>query len=345
MEERDERQSATDDYKVMHGPLVRGDEVALTSHSDSPNSTHSFQNYSSGLYSHRTEESDYDVLQAVDQSALLYHSLAYNLMITCLNSVKLTSSVSSRCIEAVHFGLGLAHFKISEYDLATSYFLKAYDIALELSDHGSCSIIEYYLAEIDYTQNKFLSSVQYYEQAILHHDDSSIGKLFDIEVPTLSMLYCKQGTALRYGSKIMEAVKKYGQAVKTAFSKNDQLTAHTNLGNLYQAIGDFTRSVEEYELTIRLGEELDDQMSLGWAHGNIGNAYLGLSKKDKALQHLNTALDITMIQEPTPLAIGRALNNLGTAFQAMGNNDEAKSFYDQSLSQAVYGCDLPGQAR
>ena len=346
MQECDVGQTATQDFYVMHGqPLVRGYQVA-DPHTSSLNSTHSFQNYSEDLsHSLKSEESDSDVLQLIDQAAHLYHALAYDLMITCLTNITVTPHVNSKYVMAVYFGLGLAHFKVNDYDLATSNFLQAQELARDHKDSGSCSLIEYYLAEIEYAQNKFLSAANYYDQSILHHNDVSIGKMFDIELPSLSTIFCRQGTALRYGSKVMEAVRKYEKAVTHAFSKSDRLTAHTNLGNLYQAIGDYGRSVEMYERTIGLGEDLDDHISLGWAHGNIGNAYLGLSKREKALQHLNDALRLTMTFEPTPLAIGRALNNLGTAFQAVGNNDKAKEFYDQSLSQAVYGSDLPGQAR
>ncbi len=347
MQECDEGQTATQDFYLMHGqPLVRGYHIADTL-TNSLNGTHSFQNYSENDMSRssKSEESDTDVLQIIDQAAQLYHALAYELMITCLTNITITPHISSKYTMAVYFGLGLGYFKVSDYDSATSNFLKAQELAKEHNNSGTCSLIEYYLAEIEYSQNKFLTAASYYNKSITLHSDISIGKMFDIEPPSLSTLYCRQGTALRYGSKIMEAVRMYEKAVSHAFSKSDRLTAHTNLGNLYQAIGDYGRSVEMYDKTISLGRELQDYVSLGWAHGNIGNAYLGLSKREKALQHLRDALKLTLEFEPTPLAIGRALNNLGTAFQAVGNNEDAKEYYDQSLSQAVYGCDLPGQAR
>ena len=50
-----------------------------------------------------------------------------------------------------------------------------------------------------------------------------------------------------------------------------------------------------------------DHVSVGWAHGNLGNAMLGLDQKDKALDHLMTAFHMSARYEGNPLAVGRAV--------------------------------------
>ena len=52
---------------------------------------------------------------------------------------------------------------------------------------------------------------------------------------------------------------------------------------------------------------ISDHVSVGWAHGNLGNAMLGLDQKDKALDHLMTAFHMSAIYEGNPLAVGRAV--------------------------------------
>ena len=91
--------------------------------------------------------------------------------------------------------------------------------------------------------------------------------------------------------------------------------------------------------------ELQDHVSLGWAHGNMGNAYLRLQQKDKALHHLKEALELAVTYEITPQAIGRTYNNLGTAYQSMNDLDKAEEYYDLALSQAVYGNNAGGKAQ
>ena len=63
------------------------------------------------------------------------------------------------------------------------------------------------------------------------------------------------------------------------------------------------------------------------------------------IHHLKLALELTLENEPTPSAIGRAYNNLGTAYQALNDLDQAQEYYDLALAQAIYGGDQAGQAR
>ena len=48
---------------------------------------------------------------------------------------------------------------------------------------------------------------------------------------------------------------------------------------------------------------------------------------------------------PRPLAVGRAVSNLGNAYQAMGKLSKAKECYEIALGHAIYGNDLRGQGR
>eukprot|EP00731_Ephydatia_muelleri_P036360 Em0241g5a len=94
-----------------------------------------------------------------------------------------------------------------------------------------------------------------------------------------------------------------------------RLPVHSSLGNLLQSMGDYTGALQEYKEAAKLGEELNDLISLGWAHGNMGNAHLGLHQKDAALHHLKKALALTIEHESTPQAMSRAYNNLGTSLR------------------------------
>ena len=64
-----------------------------------------------------------------------------------------------------------------------------------------------------------------------------------------------------------------------------------------------------------------------------------------SIHHLKMALELTVEHEPTPAAIGRAYNNLGTAYQALNELQTAQEYYDLALAQAIYGNDTAGQAR
>ena len=59
-----------------------------------------------------------------------------------------------------------------------------------------------------------------------------------------------------------------------------------------------------YEKSLQLAGELENHVSVGWAHGNL----LGLDQKDKALDHLITAFHTSARYEGNPLAVGRAVS-------------------------------------
>ena len=276
------------------------------------------------------------------------HAQDYNQMRRALISIQIGPDTDEKVSVAVAFGLGQACFKMKQYSRAEVYFTELDVQVRRLGERGrgDVSIANYYLGEVYFIRVRYDEAATYYQTAIDHHARQVIvAKVFRVIPPTKSGLWSKLAASLRNGSKIMDAITAYREAIATATAKKDRLSAHTSLGNLLQNVGDNTRAVEEYKLTITLSEELNDNVSLGWAYGNIGNAYLGLNQRDQAIHHLKKALELTLDHEPTPSAIGRAYNNLGTAYQALNELDQAQEYYDLALAQAIYGGDQAGQAR
>ena len=281
-------------------------------------------------------------------SAECLHAQDYGHMKRVLSGIHIDSNTDEGVALAVSFGLGQAHFKMKLYSLAETYFIQLDTRARQLGDRGKgeVSIGNYYLGEIFFIRSKYEEASEHYRTAIeFHSRQVSVAKLFKVIPPSRSGLWAKLAASLRNSSKVMDAISAYREAIAAGTAKKDRLSAHTSLGNLLQNVGENSKAVEEYLASIQLSEELGDKVSLGWAHGNIGNAYLGMSHHDKAIHHLKLALELTLEHEPTPTAIGRAYNNLGTAYQALNDLDQAQEYYDLALAQAIYGGDQAGQAR
>ena len=299
----------------------------------------------SGEPASRKSSHDRELLKV---AAECLHAQDYGQMKRILSSIQVDSGTEERVTLSVAFGLGQACFKMKQYSRAEDYFTELDVQARRLGERGrgDVSIANYYLGEVYFIRVRYDEAATYYQTAIDHHAKQVIvAKVFRVIPPTKSGLLSKLAASLRNGSKVMDAITAYREAIATATAKKDRLSAHTSLGNLLQNVGDNTRAVEEYKLTITLSEELNDNVSLGWAYGNIGNAYLGLNQRDQAIHHLKKALELTLDHEPTPSAIGRAYNNLGTAYQALNELDQAQEYYDLALAQAIYGGDQAGQAR
>ena len=210
---------------------------------------------------------------------------------------------------------------------------------------GTQSLAYSYLGDIACARNSHEEAAGFYEQAVTHHSRASLGDVFLVQMPSLAHISTRWGQALRKTSKIMQAVTAFNKAIAVATDKKEEMSARASLGNMLQSLGNHQGAIDECSVTILIAQELGDYISLGWSHGNIGNAYLGKGERDKALHHLTKSLDLTLVHEPTPQAIGRAYNNLGTAYQALGEVDRAQEHYVLALDQATFGQDLPGQAR
>ena len=281
----------------------------------------------------------------INKAVDFLHAGYYSQMLEVLKFGKVPPSFPPEIAMAAQFGCALAYYKLEKHSEAAKHLESLKIIAASAQSHGNESIASVYLGEIEFTQSRYTEAAKHYSHALKLYKSDNLGKEYQLIVPTFSAISSKLGTAFRNTSKVVDAVQAYRQAIATADSKKDELSAHTSLGNLFQSVGKNASALAEYEHSIKLSEELQDYVSLGWAHGNMGNTYLGLYQRDKGLYHLEKALDLTVEHEPTPQAIGRAYNNLGTAFQALNELDKAEEKYNLALSQSIYGNDIPGQAR
>ncbi|KAL5481435.1 hypothetical protein EMCRGX_G021589 [Ephydatia muelleri] len=270
------------------------------------------------------------------------HAQDYNTMLTIITSL-LPHDIEDTLL--CTFGCGLAYYKLSKLSAAT-YYIKDY-MLLSQANHKTAdvSLAHVYLGDIAFMENNYITAADHYLKGIKNHGTNNVSTIFKLQMPTISTLYAKQGAALRQASHMAMAVDAFRNSVMTAEWGKDKLSSHNSLGNLLQSLGDHAGALEEYKFCIELCEDLKDYVSLGWTHGNMGNAYIGLHEKDKALYHLKTSLDLVLVHEPMPAAICRAYNNLGTAHQALNELDLAEQNYRLAQTQAVYGNDRTGEGR
>ena len=281
------------------------------------------------------------------------------------------------------FGIGLACYKQQKYDEALEHIRESegklhewYKINLHVdpADLNDISCCRVYMGNIEMSQGNYHSAIDHFNEAVLKHRfvTSRIQQCYHLSDVTLSAKMAKLALAFRCVNRVVESEKYYKKALLSDdVTLTDIISVHISLGNLLHSVGDNEKAVEHYlvaiekaeqsveEATKKIEKESEDEgsnyeyyiqklnaaLSLTWAHGNIGNTYLSLGKKEQAIHHLEECLQLTFLYEPTPSALSRALNNLGTASQTMSKLDEAESYYDEALAQAIYGDDAIGQAR
>ena len=271
----------------------------------------------------------------------------YSHMIPLLEQITQHTCATQHCQTLLfrHFGLGLAHYKMGDHHQATKHFMEYRSLALTLARLADISLAHVYLGDISTIKSNYSNAAYHYLEAIHNYGTNNPSTLFKLEMPSVSALYAKQGAVLKQTSQMLQAVEAFRNAIHHAPDIKSRLPVHNSLGNLFQSMGDYTGALQEYKEAVKLGEELNDLISLSWAHGNLGNVHLGLHQKDAALHHLKKALALTIEHESTPQAISRAYNNLGTAYQSMEDFKGAEENFNLALDQAIYGNDVAGQAR
>ena len=63
--------------------------------------------------------------------------------------------------------------------------------------------------------------------------------------------------------------------------KHEESNNYGNLGNAYYKLGDLKKSIEYYNLDLKLAKEVGDKHREGGAYGNLGNAYCSLADLKK----------------------------------------------------------------
>ena len=259
---------------------------------------------------------------------------------------------------AKEFGQGLANYKNLHYREAKPCFNALFEKSMNYHSSGNQALASIYLGEIEMSWAKCKDAEKHFTLAVTYYNPDNVAEKFQQTILTKSAVLVKKGQCHRSLSQIREAINAFKMAKEVAelaqeqargfklkIAKEDELSALSALGNILQSIGDYEQSFEYYEKSLKLAGELGDHVSVGWAHGNLGNAMLGLDQKDKALDHLITAFHMSARYEGNPLAVGRAVSNLGNAYQAIGNLTKAKEYYEIALGHAIYGNDLQGQGR
>lgn len=273
-----------------------------------------------------------------------YHQVIVQLDHLAQSQTTQPPNLITKCI--ILLGRGLAYYKLGRHHEAAPCFRELVEACRpDPSLRGTQSLVFCYLGDIASAGSSHEEAARLYEQAATHHSKDSLGDAYLIQVTSLAHIAIKWGQALRKMSKIMQAVTAFKKAIAMAMDKKEEMLARSSLGNTLQSLGDNQGAIDEYILAILIAQEQGDNVSLGWHHGNVGNAYLGKGERDKALHHLTKSLELTLVHETTPQAIGRAYNNLGTAYQALGEVERAQEHYALALDQSIFGQDLPGQAR
>ena len=183
-----------------------------------------------------------------------------------------------------------------------------------------------------WSRGEFDLAAHWFEEALRLREE--LGKPGDIAAAcnNLGLSCCEKGdlaTGLSYLQRSLEIRERIG----------DKFLAetHLNLGVLYVDLGDWDKALESYFRVMAELERSENKEHMALCYNNVAELYLRRGKIDRAMFHLEQALDIAT-QARIPFARATVLGMLGEAAFAAGDHGRAQGYYEQ-CRQTCLDCD------
>jgi tetratricopeptide (TPR) repeat protein len=184
--------------------------------------------------------------------------------------------------------------------------------------------IAVYLLRNDFNEE----AIQEYDHGLPHADgDWQRGNYtLGLAVANINLERYEQGVA--FYEKTFELLGLPAPNNTLNYIYNEAAIACQSLGRYYELRGEHEKTIEANERALKFQPaELDDVMRPGFAGTQhaIGEAYLKLNQPEKALEHLQRAVEMV------PEAPG-FFSTLGDAYAALNDDDNARDAYNECVS-------------
>ncbi len=129
------------------------------------------------------------------------------------------------------------------------------------------------------------------------------------------------------------ALQIYQQVLQQHSLQGDRLqmaVAMTQIGEVYTALSDYTKALEQLEAALAIREELNDRPGVGETLNHIGFVYSRLGDYPQARQHHEQALEIAQTFNNRPIE-GEALHHMAALYAATGEYQKAVQLYQEAL--------------
>ncbi len=141
------------------------------------------------------------------------------------------------------------------------------------------------------------------------------------------------GLANRVKGDYVKALENYELSIKIEEEigyKRGVSAALGNIGNVYVELGEYSKALEYHERSLKMSEEIGDKEIIANSIGNIGNIYYYQGDYPKALDYYQRSFKI--IQENgDKRGIATALGNIGTVYNDQGDYPKALEYQERSL--------------
>lgn len=227
-------------------------------------------------------------------------------------------------------GLGLASWKIGEFDKALEYFLKSLEINQEFFDEGYDQGLLYNNIGLIYSrQGDYNKELKYYRISldVFERINSKKGiAICYMNIGVYNRNIKNFEKAIDYFSCSIEIHKVLNQKIKIA-------NGYTNLGKTYFQMGHYNKTLEYYFESLKIREDFNQKSKIANIYSKIGQVYVKLSDYKKALEYNLKSLKI---YEDNSLDIKkpRVFYDIGQIYNIQNQTELARKYTNQGISSA-----------
>ncbi|XP_061166629.1 tetratricopeptide repeat protein 28-like [Saccostrea echinata] len=284
--------------------------------------------------------------------------------------LQMAKQTNSKDLIATSYGaLGAAHRNLGQYDKALGYHTQELSIRQDMDDRrGECRA-HGHLGNVHMSLGHYMDALKCYEEQLekarelqnssleaqacgnlaitkmnMNCFEDAIG-LFEQQLAMLEQVSCvasiyDKGRALGNLGDCYEALGDFDESVKCheqylaisqqANSLSDQDKAYRGLGNAHKNMGNLQQALVCFEKRLVVAHELNSSSAKASAYGELGCLHSHLGNFEQAISCLQHQLTIAQEMEDKRCE-GEAACGLGGVYQNMGDYDKALEYHQMDL--------------
>ncbi len=257
-----------------------------------------------------------------------------------LKALKTAKRISDRNSEAANLHrIAMCYYQLNKDDKGMSYDTKGIGIFRQTANKAGLarcynSLASYHLRKNEIAKASSLSQKGY--------DYAKTGKESKLMVDALDVM------AICAGKQNMPniAIAKLEEAYQISRESKDEFDIAyfaTNLGISYQAIAQYPKSLEYFEVSRNLMEKLKDKASLAKVYNNMGTSHLQMGNYEQSLSCYLKALELKENNSSAEY-IAKVLVNLGSLYLRLEQYPKAIEHYNKVIEIKKQTSDQVGVA-
>ena len=252
---------------------------------------------------------------------------AYRRVLESAANVEDTDTTAAR-LEA-HESLGDVLMLMGQFDDALAHLSQARDIVQSTGDAPRLVDIFRKIAAVYERRSEFDTAFEWLERGLSH---------LPADTPTVeaARIYLLGAGVFRRQGKNEEAIQWCEKTLHVAASIDSRLSLQTiaqayyNLAGIYTRYGDFQRAIQFSLDSVKVYQQINDEVGLSHAYNNLGNVYSDLGDWEKATEAFERSLAVKQ-KIGDVLYQGFISNNLANIQMNRGNWADAERLFSQSL--------------